>query len=118
MKGNSKRPKGVVIAVFWISLGWTTFGCMPSPYRSLKRSGNLRFGASSHGCDVQDNGLGIVWPFNALKSLQGRQPLPFLGTICRAEDQELSERGAVPCRNMASNSDLAIASLSGGSRRG
>jgi hypothetical protein len=49
---------------------------------------------------------------------QGRQPLSFLGTMCRAEDQELSERRAVPSRNMASNSALAIASRSGVSRLG
>jgi hypothetical protein len=38
--------------------------------------------------------------------------------MCRAEDQELSERRAVPSSNMASNSALAIASRSGASRLG
>jgi hypothetical protein len=55
---------------------------------------------------------------SALKSPQQRQPLSFLGTMCRAEDQKLSERRAVPSRSMASNSALARASPSGASRPG
>jgi hypothetical protein len=45
-------------------------------------------------------------------------PPVVLGYDVEAEDQELSERRAVPSRNMASNSALATASRSGASRRG
>jgi hypothetical protein len=52
----------------------------------------------------------MVQAFSALRSLQGCQLLPFLGTIYSAEDHKLSKRQAVPSRNMASNFALAIAS--------
>jgi hypothetical protein len=55
---------------------------------------------------------------SASQSQASNQPLSFLGTMCRAEDQELSERRGVPSRNMASNSALAIASQSGASLLG
>jgi hypothetical protein len=47
----------------------------------------------------------------------GAPAIVFFGTMWRAEDQELPDRRAVPSRNMATNSALAIASRSGGSRR-
>jgi hypothetical protein len=59
-----------------------------------------------------------IWYGTGVQRSQGRQPLAFLGTMWIAEDQELFERRAVPSHNMASNSALAMASLSGNSRRG
>ena len=44
--------------------------------------------------------------------------MSFLGTRWSVEDQDTSERRAVPSRNMASNSVLATVSLSGARRRG
>jgi hypothetical protein len=38
--------------------------------------------------------------------------------MCTAEDEELSDRQAVPSRNMASNSAFVIVSQSGASHRG
>jgi hypothetical protein len=46
--------------------------------------------------------VGLVGAFSDLYSPQGRQPLSFLGTMFRAEEQELSEQRAVPSRNIAS----------------
>jgi hypothetical protein len=92
-------------------------GCMLKPDRSWRRSGNLIVGDSSHGCDGQDSGL--EWnECSALWSLRRTPAIVLLRQDEKCGDQELSERRAVPSRNMASNSAFAIASLSGASRRG
>jgi hypothetical protein len=63
----------------------------------------------------------VVWDGLALSALllpQGCQPLSFLGTMCREEDQELSEWRSMPSCSMALNLVLVIVSRSGASCHG
>jgi hypothetical protein len=54
MKGNSNRPKGVVMAIFWMSLGWTGIWLYARTESILEKKQQPE---SSHGCDGQDSGL-------------------------------------------------------------
>jgi hypothetical protein len=72
------------------------------PDRSWRRSSNLIVSKSSHGCDGQDSGL--EWYERS--------------ALCNLRRDANHWLRAVPSHNMASISALAIASLSGASRRG
>jgi hypothetical protein len=62
MKGNSNRPKGVVMVVFCMSPRWTGIWLYALTRSILRRSNNQRAGGSSHGSEdgiAVGNGPGV-----------------------------------------------------------
>jgi hypothetical protein len=103
MNGNSNRPKGVVMR------GLLYFAGM---------DGNLVL--FPHQIDLGEKAttrelVGIIVQHTIVST--GTPTVVLLGQIYRPEDQKHPERRAVPSRNMASNSALAIVSQSSANRR-
>ena len=117
MKGNSKRPKSVMIAVFCASSGGQEFG--GKPYEFYFGKG----GAAGEAVGV----ILYMWNWVPVRNgasvecsvvATGPSTDILLGNEMEGGDHGTSARRAVPSRSMASNSALAMAKLSGARWRG
>ena len=111
MRRNSKRPNGVITAVFCLSSGLT--GTCQYPFRRSILLKTVHPEILSEKSNILGRGYtsASVTRFSLRKSPHGLQVPSFLGTICRGEAQGEVDLCTIPSLSMTSNSFLAASNF-------